>query len=202
MRVVLVTAVAFLITCAPAAASVDSDLNALGDRVWGPAPCGDVRTVWADPPDFGVPDAAGWADPESCAIYLSIDDYPLPGPYLCDRWLHERGHIAGYYNPVGSAIRDDQGNVIGRDHEHSPDPKSIMYPELAEVDGWVGARNGGLGRRVYSVDLRCARFGLRLGSTSRQDRLSHRKGSGRKDRAHHKQSNHQHSSPRVVFGVI
>jgi hypothetical protein len=111
---------------------VGSRLNAMGDRIFGPAKCGQARLAWADPIDYRVAGAAAWADPDNCNIWLDVGDYPLAGPFLCHRWLHERGHLAGM--------------------PHSSNPRSIMYPVHSEGRVWNGRRH------EYRVDRRCKHF--------------------------------------------
>jgi hypothetical protein len=44
----------------------------------------------------------------------------------CTVIVHEYGHLAGYYDPVGFTQPDGTA-----DHLHSPDPHSVMYPTPA-----------------------------------------------------------------------
>lgn len=56
--------------------------------------------------------------------------------FVCAVIVHEMGHVAGFYDPVGAPIWTSQGQPAidpdtgqqARDHDHSPDPRSIMYP--------------------------------------------------------------------------
>jgi hypothetical protein len=127
-------------------------LATLGDRTFGPAPCGVVTTTWADPSDYGVEGAAAWADTDRCIIYIDEIDRHMAMPFLCQRWLHERGHIDGYHHQVGVLSEEDDGTLF-RDHDHSPDRRSLMYPHKSEQSGWEG--RGKNRRYVYAVDRRC-----------------------------------------------
>jgi hypothetical protein len=144
MRLVVAGLIVFLCLAGTAQAS---RLTRLGDHVWGPAACGEPRTAYGDPAEWGVPNAAGWSDPEQCTIYLDVWYVTQPRPFQCQLWLHERGHVAGYHHPVG--VRQPDGTY---DHTHSPDPRSIMYPESRLMAGWEGRKKR---RYVYHVDRRC-----------------------------------------------
>lgn len=91
-----------------------------------------ARAAWPDSPcagredvTFGDPEAVAggraWAD--ECRVVIVPDMFHGAG--FCAALVHELGHLAGYYDPVGVTRLD--GAV---DHNHSPDPASIM---------WVGA---------------------------------------------------------------
>lgn len=44
----------------------------------------------------------------------------------CAVIVHEYGHLAGYYDPIG--YTNPITGIV--DHSHSPDPRSIMYPGI------------------------------------------------------------------------
>lgn len=56
--------------------------------------------------------------------------------YVCAVLVHEMGHIAGFLDPIGAPEWNLQGQPVidpltgqqARDHDHSPDHRSIMYP--------------------------------------------------------------------------
>lgn len=79
--------------------------------------------------------------------------------YVCAVIVHEMGHVAGFYDPVGAPEWNLQGQPImdpdtgqqARDHQHSPDPRSIMYP-YSNGTYWrcrhlFPMPHGGVGRR-------------------------------------------------------
>lgn len=69
---------------------------------------------------------AGWAEQGNCTIAVTPEVARGPFERLCSVVLHEAMHVRGYWHPVGAPVYDAKGNVVARDHSHSPHHKSIM----------------------------------------------------------------------------
>jgi len=158
----LLLGVAILLVCASSAyassgvspAALNRSL-ALAEQKWHPASCPDVILKPYDKADAELQDAEsalGFALEDQCAIEVNLQEvrrYADSDPYVLDVtrtrqvWactviVHEVGHLAGYRDPVGAIITDENGDPVLddfsgeplRDPRHSPNPHSVMYPYL------------------------------------------------------------------------
>jgi hypothetical protein len=163
VRTLLLTlATALLLACASSAYAMDgistSALNkslALAEQKWQPANCPTVTLKPYNRSDAELQDAdsaLGFALEDECAIevnlpmvkqYADSDAYVLDVTrtrqiWACTVIVHEVGHLAGYRDPVGAIIVDQNGDPVLddfsgeplRDPRHSPNPRSVMYPYL------------------------------------------------------------------------
>lgn len=111
----------------------------VAEAVWGPQSCGPLSLRYGTPSMFGVVDAAGgWATEGDCKIWLNEATRGEDFEVLCQKVLHEAGHVAG----VG----------------HSSNPRSVMRPAF----DWSKASGREDGRRVTrwsGIDRRCLERG-------------------------------------------
>ena len=72
------------------------------------------------PPELGE----ARANPEPCTLLIdNTRRTRWTWPELCTAVAHEWRHLQGYWNSVGF------GGLSGAaDHDHSPNPRSLMYP--------------------------------------------------------------------------
>jgi hypothetical protein len=97
---------------------------ALGERAFGPAPCG-IVTVGRG--DFVDPAILAGSDPAACRILLSRRWVrEMTRAMRCTLVLHEYGHLTG--------------------HPHSSDPDSVMYAEYRRADPRCVVSRAGPGR--------------------------------------------------------
>lgn len=129
--------------------------RAIAARYWGAAPCsGVVTVVWA-PLDPDVNAVSDWtvaldanpAENSDCVITLNQVD-AFDWPMLCTVVVHEMGHLSG--------------------HEHSTDPRSVMYPVyLGPIPQCRAGSGAGAGTSAPTAAARTA--------AARRSRASHRK---------------------------
>lgn len=145
MRAFLIIFFMLVSTSVAAVPGLERDLT-LGYRVWGTQGCSSVAVSAYKPGDLPPsptvqdPDAEilGLTWPDTCKVELDVPNLArlarfspskVRGPHydllvqICSTVVHEIGHAEEFWDPTGVLQPDG-----ARDHHHSPNPKSVMYP--------------------------------------------------------------------------